>query len=313
MSGKKLLMSDLAHMYAQLQIYNEQTRETMLRIACMFDRRSNIQSIDEIDWAVLFKFREATLAVVKPVTYNGYIRYLRVLGRWAHSQGFLPRNWFSEIKLAPIPKSRPRAMPLTVLYGSISHLNRHADEFKPAWFWIIVIRVFYYTGIRRRQLISLVWGDIDLHSNRIRLSYRGSKTLREWDIPLAEPVFAELLHLKNESERVLRRPVKNTDPVFNIRLFYQRYRENPHNPGHMTGQQITGFYKRLSAATGLRIGIQATRHTVATELCNPADGSDPDLFTVQQLLGHTMLSTTRGYVATKVETIRKTLTKLQPI
>src|SRR5690606_25062531 len=103
------------------------------------------------------------------------------------------------------------------------------------------------------------------------------------------------------------------DPVFNVRLFYSRYKINKKNPGHLTGEQITGLYKRLSVAIGHRFGVHATRHTVATELCNPADGSEPDLFSIQQLLGHTMLSTTRGYVSTKVETIRRTVEKLQHI
>jgi integrase len=307
------LMSDLAKQYVMLQVYNDATRETMLRAARLFDQRSKIKSVDEIDWAVLSRFRDATLAVAKPVTLNGYIRYLRVLGQWAHSQGLMSRNWFMDLKLSPAPKATPKALEISVFYQALAHLDRHADQFKPAWFWKIVVRFFYYTGIRRRQLSSLVWGDVDLKAERLKLSYRGSKTLREWDIAIARKLVPELIYLREESERVLGRPVSGEDPVFNVRLFYSRYKINKKNPGHLTGEQITGLYKRLSVAIGHRFGVHATRHTVATELCNPADGSEPDLFSIQQLLGHTMLSTTRGYVSTKVETIRRTVEKLQHI
>ena len=33
---------------------------------------------------------------------------------------------------------------------------------KTAWFWMAMIKIFWLTGMRRRQLVHLQWNDIDL-------------------------------------------------------------------------------------------------------------------------------------------------------
>ncbi|EGH49286.1 hypothetical protein PSYPI_45758, partial [Pseudomonas syringae pv. pisi str. 1704B] len=42
-------------------------------------------------------------------------------------------------------------------------------EITPAWFWLAVFEMFYYTGIRLNALICLRYADIDLGQRLIRV------------------------------------------------------------------------------------------------------------------------------------------------
>lgn len=306
-------MRELAELYAGLKVCNKHTYDMVIRSGRLFDERTNFPHLEEIGLLTMQRWKRETLRLSKPVTYNGYLKYLRIISRWGVDQGYLSKNWFEELKPAPTPKVTPKALSLSVFYRAIAFLRENPAVFEPAWFWIIVIRTFFYTGIRRRQLISLVWGDIDFENKTLRCAWYGSKNLREWDIPMDESLLPDLKHLLTESERMLSRRVLPKDPVFNIYLFNKRYKYPIDRKGHMTGDQITKFYTKLSCELGERIGAHATRHTFATELCNPTDGSDPDLFAVQRLLGHTNLNTTRGYVWTPITGMRKAVSKLPEI
>ena len=45
----------------------------------------------------------------------------------------------------------------------------------PRWFWRVVFRTLYFTGIRRRQLVALQWQDVNLDAREIHLRYECRK------------------------------------------------------------------------------------------------------------------------------------------
>jgi site-specific recombinase XerD len=171
------------------------------------------------------------------------------------------------------------------------------------------MRTLYYTGIRRRQLVNIQMKDLNFHSKTLKASLLGSKTYREWDIPIHPNLIPELQKLTQESEKALGRKLRSDDHLFAIRRFNQRYAANLDNPDQMKREQVSGFFKRLSGKIEGRIGAHRLRHTTATTLCNPPDGA-PDLFAAQDLLGHTELSTTRTYVHTKIDRMRREVGRL---
>jgi integrase len=302
-------MLDIAKMYVGLSVYNEDTADTALRAARLFDERSGIASLDDVNFESIQRFRHHTLEVlgVKPITYNGYLRYLKLLGQWAADEGLMPRNWFSRVKAAPVPDVAPKGLDAEVFIAAFQYLKT-PDALQPAWFWRIVIRFIYCTGVRRRQLVSVEMQDIDLEKQVMVASYRGSKTYREWEIPLTEAVVEDLRYLIQRNEDALGRLSRPDDRVFNVCRFYSRYKPDPKCPGAMPRTAVTGFMKRLAARIDRPIGAHRIRHTLATELCNPADeGVEPDLFVAQSILGHTSLRTTRKYVHTRLGRARKAL------
>jgi hypothetical protein len=175
----------------------------------------------------------------------------------------------------------------------------------PRWFWRIVVLTLYYTGMRRRQLVSLRWRDIDFDKAEILLRYEGSKTRRQWEIPISEGLMPELLKLRERTckHRGLVDSTKLVDDqVFNVTLFYKRYRGT-----RMTSDQLTGFFRRLGEISTVPVSAHRMRHTVATELTR---GDRPDVQAVAALLGHTDIRTTLRYVHTDTAQMRRLLTGL---
>ena len=170
----------------------------------------------------------------------------------------------------------------------------------PRWFWRIVFRTLYYTGMRRRQLVTLCWRDVDLGAAEIRLRHEGSKTRREWTIPIPDPLLGDLMKLQErtlEQRGILDAERLRRNQVFNVTTFYARYKGT-----NMTEAQVTGFFKRLASISGIEVSAHRMRHTLATELTR---GENRDLKAVQDLLGHTDIRTTLRYVHTDTAQMRR--------
>lgn len=304
-------ITEAAEMYIALNVYQPDTADTLKRVAKLFESRSGCSSIESLDLTAIVNFRNETLKVAKPVTYNGYLRYLKLLSKWLREEGYIERDWFTKVKAAPIPIAPPKTVDEDVFLKAIHYLKTDSNAPQPAWFWIIVIRFFYFTGVRRRQIVAIEFQDLNLKEQILTCSSRGSKTYREWDIPIADDLIPDLEYLIRRTEDELGRPMREGDRLFNVCLFYHRYKPDPKNNGAMRREHVTGFMRRLSNKIGQRIGAHRIRHTTATVLCNPVDEEhEPDIFSVQKLLGHTQLSTTRNYVKTKIGRIRTQVNRM---
>lgn len=298
----------LAAHYADLNVFNHHTRDKILTTAKLFVVRSEVRHIEQVSLEVLARFKQKTLTIAKPVTYNGYLRYLRILGDHAVTLGLVEKNAFRSIKLAPVGVTPTKTMDSQSVQSLTKHILTYPLAHEPYWFWLCVIYCLHYTGMRRRQLVELRRSDIDLARKTIFLSYQGSKTHREWVIPMHSELAIRFTIYFAELERVMGRRLYSEEFVFDITRLNARYTKNP--SGGMKPEAITGFFKRLGGATGIRVGPHRFRHTFATMLCNPSDNSSPDIFAAQSILGHTNLQTTRGYVKTSIGRMEEALKKI---
>lgn len=299
---------EVAKEFAELNIFNDYTESTILSRASVFQRRTGIEKINEITPQVIALFKKKTLEIAKPVTYNGYLRYLRIIGDYAVSQHLVDKNVFRQVKLAPIGFHPSKTMSANEIHRIHTHILANRDAHKPFWFWLTVIHCFYYTGMRRRQLMNLKLRDINFKHHTILLSYHGSKTRREWTIPMHSELSHYLKHLIEKTEAIIKRKLRDDDFIFDITRFNDRYALG--RDGGMQPEAITGFFKRLTLKSGITVGAHRFRHTFATALCNPSDNSPPDIFAAQRILGHTNLQTTRGYVQTSMGRMEDAIKKI---
>jgi len=158
----------------------------------------------------------------------------------------------------------------------------------------MAIRALYYTGMRRRRLVGLRWGDVHLEDGWVRLRAETSKTRREWRIPLAPPVRSDLAALRQRVQETFGRPPRAEEQVFDVCLFDRRYR----GP-RMNEEQLTAALRRIAAETGIPLSPHRLRHTAATQLCAVGD-----LRSTQVMLGHTSIQTTIRYVHPNLERLR---------
>jgi integrase len=254
-----------------------------------FGRETEITLLSEISEELLVFWKNEVLARATATTWNNYHTHLRALLNFA-----VRRHWMTENYLLNIPKARkPTLEKKTIELDALSRvfhaLDEHEDSIQPKWFWDAVIKVLFFTGMRQNQLLSLKWKNINFEKNDLFLSLDGSKAHREWTIPLPEGCVDELLYLKEQTERQLG-PVNISDhPVFRLQLFNDEF-----SGFGLTTSQIEGFFKKISRLSGEKISSHRLRHTMATLIAQ--NGDNPDLKSLQFILGHTDIRTTMEYI-----------------
>ena len=148
-----------------------------------------------------------------------------------------------------------------------------------------MLELMYGCGLRVSELVNLEMNDIDMINCLIRVAGKGNK---ERDIPLGEYSIYYLQEYIDRRDSLLKKKTCN-------KLFL-----NNHGQG-MTRQ---GFFKNLKAILeekGLNSNISphTLRHSFATHLVNKG----ADLRSVQEMLGHSDISTTKIYTKVSDEKV----------
>lgn len=113
----------------------------------------------------------------------------------------------------------------------------------PAWFWTTILDTLRYTGIRVNQLMHVRLMDINLEENCIELRLDGSKTHREWRVPIVGP-------LKPQLQLLIGRAIENgagsVSAVFDVNRFLWTEKDRENLPSVVTLQSVKSFFRRLS-------------------------------------------------------------------
>ena len=157
-----------------------------------------------------------------------------------------------------------------------------------------IITFFYFTGVRRIELIELKESNLDLKSGVVKVLGKRNK---ERIIPLL-PKIKDLLE-KYISER------NNVIPKIGYDLVFLS------NKGFKLSEKyvyrtVTEYFKLVSSKT--KKAPHVLRHSFATHLIN--EGAD--INSVKELLGHASLSATQIYSHTSMEKIKEVFQKNHP-
>lgn len=260
-------------------------------------------------------FRAWCLKRMKPISFNTERRHLSALFNSAVREGVMPANPFRRVSGAPVLHTRPKALTKDAMTAYMEWLQsaskrdrrgKDVDVVQPQWFWYTVLRTFYYTGMRKRQLLGLVWNDIDFVERSILLAASSSKTRREWKVPLPHPLVNDLLELRRRTMQVCTAHL-GTRQVFCLPLFSDRRTTYRH--AEMRSDNLDNFFQRLRKAMPAdapRLSAHRIRHTTSTILANKV----PNLKVVQEQLGHTSINTTYIYVHPNMDSMRRALEAL---
>ena len=148
-----------------------------------------------------------------------------------------------------------------------------------------MLELMYGCGLRVSELVSLEINDIDMTNCLIRILGKGSK---ERDIPLGEYAIYYLKEYLGVREQLLKNKPCN-------KLFL-----NNHGEG-MTRQGFFKMLKGLLLEKGLNpeVSPHTLRHSFATHLINRG----ADLRSIQEMLGHADISTTKIYTRVSDEKV----------
>ena len=300
-------LAALVDLYALERLPSSKSLQNKHSIIRIFQRDTGISHTDRITKAVLLSWRDQILERASRTTWNTYLREMRALFNFAVAAGTLHSNPFLEVQSLRAGRKQKKTVKWDLLQQSLELLERPDEPLKPGWFWVIVLKTFCYTGIRRRQLVEMRWSHLDLRGAILHLKVEGSKTRREWDVPLVPHLVTSLEELHKRTLRIYgpHRDISNLQ-VFNASLFNPRY----YGP-EINEDQVTGFFRRLSDLLSREHGEKILitphrlRHTMATRLASAGD-----LKSLQTMLGHTDVRMTMEYIEPDLKMMRSMLNVL---
>lgn len=212
-------------------------------------------------------------------TKNKKIKHLKSLLEFARRNGFLLQNPLLDLELAKVKPTEKRAL----TEEECVELLKSAKEYSPMT-WYPVIFTMINTGMRKGELATLEWEDLDFTRKQIYLKDKphieinGEPFRCKWGSCRTLPM-RENLRVLLES-----RP-KTSDLVF------------PSERGGLLFNNWNHRFKRAVRDAKIRnkheIGAHTLRHTFISQLLSLGK---VDLKTVSVLAGHKDLQTTQGYV-----------------
>jgi integrase/recombinase XerC len=209
---------------------------------------------------------------------------VRSLFRYACREGLLAANPAQAVRTPKIPQTLPRHL----RPGEVENLVEAptaADGDEPlALRDRALLELLYASGLRVSELVGLDWTDVDLSSRVVRVLGKGRK---ERMVPFGRKA-EEALRAWLAVWAGLRKEVDEAEPVF-LNTFGTR----------LTDRSVRRVIDKWVDDAGVAQGVHphTLRHTFATHLLE----NGADLRAIQELLGHSSLSTTQKYTHLDVE------------
>jgi len=158
-----------------------------------------------------------------------------------------------------------------------------------------MLELLYATGMRVSELVSLNLGDVDTQNGFVRCFGKGHK---ERLIPIYE-----------QAASIVREYIERTRPKLVRNSGEKALFLNPR------GDRLTrqGFWQKLKGyAKAANLDAEVTPHTLRHSFATHMLNGGADLRSVQELLGHTNISTTQVYTHLTTEHIRRSYEKSHP-
>ena len=157
-----------------------------------------------------------------------------------------------------------------------------------------IISFFYFTGVRRIELINLKTSDINMNSYTIRITGKRNK----------ERIIPMLPKLKESISEYLKIKSQEFNNVISDNLFISK--SGIQLSEKYVYRTVNEYFKLVSPK--VKKAPHVLRHSFATHLIN--EGAD--INSVKELLGHSSLSATQVYSHTSMERIKEVFKNSHP-
>ena len=159
-----------------------------------------------------------------------------------------------------------------------------------------IIEVMYGCGLRVSEVISLNISDIYINDEFIKIIGKGDK---ERLVPIGKKTLKELMFYIDGERRH-----QDIKPKFTDKVFISA------RGSSLTRQSVFLLVKNLAEKAGIKKNISphTLRHSFATHLLE----GGADLRAVQQMLGHSSISTTEIYTHVSDEYLRQVIMQFHP-
>lgn len=246
------------------------------------------QALMAVDKLCFRRWMAELVKECKKITVARKLASLRCFFLYLIRQGYLPSNPTETI-------SSPRYehyLPTTLDIDDVYHLLDHQIEKTPKNLRDrAIFELIYSSGLRVSELVGLNIGDFQTSQQVVRVLGKGGKTRI---VPVGSKALARVAEYLDH-----RRGYEPEDPLFVNR-----------NLGRLSPRTVQRNLKQQLLQAGLPASItpHSLRHSFATHLL----GGGADLRAIQEMLGHSSLSTTQRYTHVSVEQVMGVYDKAHP-
>lgn len=256
----------------------------MLKL-CEFAVTDNLRKLDE-KIIRSFMHEMSRERAWSPKTFRLYWQYMKSFFDWAIKEQIIKKNPLVGIDRPKLPSRLPRCLDTEDTLKVLTHA-RWCE-----WYYAIektrneaILAVFIFTGVRLSELINLKTEDVNLET---------------------EEIFVE--QGKNKKDRMIAIHARLL-PILRGYVIDRKKRGKPskwfftsvRSDKRLTPRDVRAIFKKISVISGIKITPHMLRHTFG-KLCVDAN---VNLRTIQQMMGHSDISTTQIYTFVSTKAMKK--------
>ena len=212
--------------------------------------------------------------LLSPKSVQCHVRVLKAFSSWLYVEGHTGDNRLRNLKLPKAPRKIIQPLAPEEIKKVIGTINKSSST---GWRNYAILVTLLDTGLRASEVAGIRLGQVNFEAGYIKVMGKGAK---ERIVPIGKFVQMRLLHYCEEV-----RPKLSSNGCDS--LFLSR-RGKP-----ITTNTIKLVFSRLAESSGInRLHAHLCRHTFAINyLLNGGD-----VFSLQEILGHTSLEMVRHYL-----------------
>jgi integrase/recombinase XerD len=283
---QKLIEEFLSHLKYE-RGYSDNTTSSYKRDLAHFEKHLQGMQVDSVGAitrpAISSFITELSQIGLDPASIERHIAAVKSFFAFLIREGHVQSDPTANIKLPRKSKKLPKALTMNEAKNLVECPSFARDK--------AIMELLYATGIRASELITLTLNDVNLDVGFVKCFGKGGK---ERIVPVgAGAVSAIREYIKNS------RPKTATDILFLDRL-----------GRHLTRQGLWFIVKKYVKLSGVRASASThtLRHSFATHLLE----GGADLRCVQEMLGHSDISTTQIYTSVSRERLKKVYRSAHP-
>ena len=258
---------------------------------------NKLNSFEQVDTIALRRYLVLLSSTMCGITVEGYYRKLKTLYNFLLKEGLIKSNPLNTIERPKVAKRKIQTFNSNEVYAM---LNAYDVNTFIGLRNYTLLSFLLATGVRRSEFVNLTIFDVDLQADIIRVIGKGDK---ERLIPIGKKLKLIIKRYLKARDEYLKQECKHkTSAAF----FISRYGDKLQLSG---ANSIFQALKKTLGLKGKRFSAHIWRHTFAKSFL--LNGGD--VFSLQELLGHADVDTTRIYINLNTQELKQQNDKYNPL